>query len=127
MPATTLSQARAALDAQIDRTADEIAEMIKALRKQRRTAMKAGDRTQARRANKALLSYNDSLATLVRGKIKAMDSANDVQALIAGFKAVTADLKEARKSIQETKAFIDKAIKIVKVVEKVAKKALTLV
>lgn len=127
MPATTLSQARTDLDAQIDRTADELAETIKSLRKQRRAAMRAGDGRQARRANTALLSCNDALATLVRGKIKRMDSADEVQALIAGFKAVTADLKAARRDIQETKAFIDKAVKIVKVLSKVAKKALTLV
>lgn len=125
MPATTLTRARESLDTQIERTADEVVEVIKSLRKQRRAAMRAGDRRLAGRANRALLSYNDALADLIRGKTKRIDSADEVRALIDGFKAVTADLKAARREIREAKAFVDKAAKVVKGLGKVARKAIT--
>ena len=57
-------------------------------------------------------------------KAKKLDNAKEIQALVAGFKKATADLKAARKDIEDTKATIEKVTKVVKVIAKIAKKAL---
>jgi len=111
MPAPS-SKDQALLNVQIETCADNFPTLIDQTRAKENAAISAADLATARQLDELGVTFANQYATLLKHQLKAIDDSDQMDDAIKKFATVNQSIQTEIKTIQEVKAFTDKATQI---------------